>query len=203
MTRKFFEVAFTPEVLAAQAENYGRDQGRPDQSPADALGGAEQGFIASRDSFYLASVSSTGWPYIQHRGGARGFLQVLDSRRLAFLDLVGNRQLVSVGNLTAEDRVALFLMDYPRKRRLKIMGRAEVRPLDDAEFAEVFSAEARVGAERIVLIEIVAYDWNCPKYIKPRFSEEEVSAHVAGFVARIAELEAELLALRAAKDGAR
>ncbi len=201
MTRKFHEIAFTAEVLAAQAEGYGRARPVEGIGPEDELGGVERDFIAARDSFYLATVSSTGWPHLQHRGGETGFLRLLDARRLAFADLSGNRQLVSTGNIRGESRVALFLMDYPGRRRLKILGRAEIRPADDPDLLREFGADRPAGTERFIVIEIVAHDWNCPKHIRPRFSAAEVADHTARLRQRIAALEDEIAGLRAAGPG--
>ena len=173
--------------------------------PADErtpLGADEAAFIAECDSFYLATVSETGWPYIQHRGGPEGFLRVLDAHTLAFADLKGNRQLLSTGNLAGgNDRAALFLMDYPQRTRLKIMGHARV--LDaraEPELAAQVAPDATLLArtERVLVVDVVSFDWNCPQYITPRFTAEEVETHVAAPLrARIAALEARL---RAAGD---
>jgi predicted pyridoxine 5'-phosphate oxidase superfamily flavin-nucleotide-binding protein len=181
-------------VLAAQQQYGGRCQHIPPQPERDALTADENQFIHSRDSFYLATVSENGWPYIQHRGGQPGFLRALSPTQLAFADYKGNRQMLSTGNLAANDRVALFLMDYPRRERLKILGHARVedarqRPELVAELAE---PAARASVERIFLIEVVSFDWNCPKYITPRYTTAEVEEVVASLRKRIAELEAQL-----------
>ncbi|HLH34974.1 MAG TPA: pyridoxamine 5'-phosphate oxidase family protein, partial [Alloacidobacterium sp.] len=130
------------------------------------------------DSFYMASVSETGWPYIQHRGGSKGFLKVLDEQTLGFADLRGNKQYISVGNLQHDDRVALFLMDYPSQSRLKILGHAEVHE-DDATAGELLEIlrmpEEKTPAERAVLIHIEAFDWNCQQHITPRYTLAELS----------------------------
>jgi predicted pyridoxine 5'-phosphate oxidase superfamily flavin-nucleotide-binding protein len=158
----------------------------------DPLGENERDFIMSRDSFYMATVSESGWPYIQHRGGQRGFLRLAGPNSLAFADYKGNRQMISTGNLANEDRVALFLMDYPQRTRLKILGHAHVEDAREhpglvEQFAE--PAERRL-VERVFLIDVVSFDWNCPKYITPRFTAEDVAEAVAPLRARIAELEA-------------
>jgi predicted pyridoxine 5'-phosphate oxidase superfamily flavin-nucleotide-binding protein len=142
----------------------------------DLLGDFEREFIAARDSFYLASVTPDGWPYVQHRGGARGFLQVLDERRLAFADVAGNKQYITAGNLATNDRVALFLMDYPDQARLKVIGHARiVNPGEDAALeARVRAAMPGARLERIVMIEVVGFDWNCSQHIVPRFTREEI-----------------------------
>jgi predicted pyridoxine 5'-phosphate oxidase superfamily flavin-nucleotide-binding protein len=194
MAGKFLELAFTPKVLAVQQKYFGRAQHLPPQPERDALTDDEAQFIRSRDSFYMATVSENGWPYMQHRGGQPGFLRVVSPTQLAFADYKGNRQMLSTGNLAANTRVCLFLMDYPQRTRLKILGRASVvdareQPELIAQFAE---AETRGIVERIFLIEIISYDWNCPKYIAPRYTAAEVEEAVAPLRERIAELEAQL-----------
>jgi uncharacterized protein len=195
MAGQFLETYFTPDVLAAQAHYYGRAQVVPPQAERDPLGAEEAAFIARRDSFYMATISSDGWPYVQHRGGPAGFLKVLDERTLGFADFRGNRQLLSTGNLAASDRVSLFLMDYPHRERLKILGHARV--LDAREHRDLAEQltpmpELRENVERLFLIDVVSFDWNCPQYITPRFTEEEVREAVAPLQQRIAELEAKL-----------
>lgn len=199
MAGKFLETYFTPEVLAAQAHYYGRSQAIPPQPERDPLGAEETEFIANRDSFYMATVTSDGWPYIQHRGGPAGFLKMLDPQTLSFADLKGNRQLLSTGNLAASERVSLFLMDYPRRERLKILGHARV--LDGRGNGELVdqltpTPELRDKVERLILIKVVSFDWNCPQYITPRYTEQEVRDAVAPLQQRIAELEAKLKAGR-------
>jgi len=196
MAGKFLELAFTPKVLAAQEKYFGRAQHLPPQPDRDALTDDEAHFIQSRDSFYLATVNESGWPYMQHRGGKPGFLQVVSPTQLAFADYKGNRQMLSTGNLAASDRACLFLMDYPQRTRLKILGHARVvdareHPELVAQFAE---PETHGIVERIFLVEVVSYDWNCPKYITPRYTVTEVEQAVAPLRARIAELEAQLKA---------
>ncbi len=194
MSQNFLDLAFTPSVLAAQRHAYG---GAPDPSESvepDELGPDEIEFLGARDSFYMATVSETGWPYVQHRGGPPGFLRVLGKNRLAFADLRGNRQLISTGNLASNDRVALILVDYPQRTRLKILGHA--RTIDrgsDAELDALFATEAPPGRiERYVRIDVVAFDWNCPQHITPRWTKTEIEAVVAPLRARIAELERQL-----------
>ncbi len=195
MAGQYLETYFTPEVLAAQTHYYGRSQAISSQPVRDPLGAEEEEFIARRDSFYMATITSNGWPYLQHRGGPAGFLKVLDSQTLGFADFKGNRQLVSTGNLAASDRLSLFLMDYPRRERLKILGRARV--LDAREHHDIAdqltpSPDLRGKVERLFLIDVVSFDWNCPQFITPRYTEEEVRAAVAPLKQRIAELEAKL-----------
>lgn len=213
MARKYVELSVTPAVQAAQRHYYGDRARRPLATPganADGdvddertpLGPEEAAFIASRDSFYLGTVSETGWPYVQHRGGPPGFLRVLDAHTLAFPDLRGNRQLLSTGNLTVSaghDRAALFLMDYPNRTRLKVMGHARVLDVRDApeplvEQVVAPDPDLRAKTERVFLVEVTSFDWNCPQHITPRYTREEVeTAIVAPLRARIAELEARLI----------
>lgn len=198
MAGKFLELAFTPAVWAAQEKYFGRAQKLPPQPEQDDLTDDEIQFIQSRDSFYMATVSEIGWPYVQHRGGKPGFLRVLSPTQLAFADYRGNRQMLSTGNLAAHDRVCLFLMDYPQRTRLKILGHARVvdareQPQMVAQFAE---PDTRGIVERLFLIEIVSYDWNCPKYITPRYTAAEVEEVIAPLRTRISELEAQLKARR-------
>ncbi len=193
MAGRFLETYFTPEVLAAQAHYYGRPQVIPPQQEQDPLGTEETDFISRRDSFYMATVTGDGWPYLQHRGGPPGFLRVLGPQLLGFADFRGNRQLLTTGNLAASDRVLLFLMDYPHRERLKILGHARV--LDGREHPDLAdqltpAPELRGKIERLFLIRVVSFDWNCPQYITPRHTDAEVEAVVAPMRRRIAELEA-------------
>ena len=148
--------------------------------PDEALGDFEQQFIAARDSFYLGSVTEAGWPYIQHRGGPTGFLHVLDGRTLAFADFAGNKQYITAGNLATNDRVSLFLMDYPHQARLKIIGHARIVELgaDPALEARLQQPRDPARIERIFVIQVVAYDWNCSQHITQRFTEEEFARGV-------------------------
>lgn len=200
MGHKFAELAFTPNVKAAQERNgsrnsYARMEGG--EARNDRLGSAEAGFIGERDSFYMATVSETGWPYIQHRGGAKGFVQVLDDKTLGFADFRGNRQYVSVGNLAASDRVAMFFMDYPNRTRLKLLGRVTIveSPEDDT-IARLAAPGYRAVIERGFLVTVEAFDWNCPQHITPRFTLEDVEQASAPLHQRIAELEGEVARLR-------
>ena len=193
MAHQFLRTTLTDAVLREQEAYYGRAQKVPPDTGPDELGAQEELFIQRRDSFYMASVNDGDWPYIQHRGGPPGFLRCLDSHTLAFADLSGNRQLLTTGNLKRSDRVALFLMDYSRRERLKILGHAEVIPAqeDPALAASLTPAGLPVRLiERIFRIRVVGYDWNCPKYITPRFSADEVEQITAPLKRRIAELEA-------------
>jgi predicted pyridoxine 5'-phosphate oxidase superfamily flavin-nucleotide-binding protein len=194
MSQNFLDLAFTESVRRAQAHYYGRAAGEAGAAERDSLSEEEIAFIRARDSFYLATVSESNWPYVQHRGGRAGFLHVLDSRTLAFADYRGNRQLLSTGNLAVNDRVALFLMDYPRRERLKILGHARVEDARQHADSVVQLAEPddQKIVERIFLIHVVAFDWNCSQHITPRFTADEVRQVVAPLQQRIAELEAKL-----------
>jgi len=194
MAEKFLEIAFTDSVLKAQEHYFGRSERVHSEAVRDALTTDEIDFIRARDSFYLATVSESGWPYMQHRGGQPGFLHVINPTSLAFADYRGNRQLLSTGNLAVNDRVLLFLMDYPHRARLKILGRARV---EDArkhpELVAKFSTpDVQRIVERIFFIEVVSFDWNCQKYITPRYTIAEVEKAVLPLRERIAELEAQL-----------
>src|SRR3990172_4139931 len=143
----------------------------------------------------MATVSETGWPYIQHRGGPPGFLRVLDEKTIGLADFRGNRQYISVGNLKTDDRVSLFLMDYPNRARLKILRRARVVDADDREMLQrLVLPDYKVQVERGLLIAVEAFDWNCPQHITPRFTPAEIEAATAPFRQRIAELEEALSA---------
>lgn len=204
MSRRFSELAFTPLVKAHQQQHNSRAQyQRMEESgpPEDKLGPDEQQFIALRDSVYMASVGETGWPYVQHRGGDKGFVHVLDPKTIAFADLRGNKQYISVGNLEHDARVALFFMDYPNQTRLKILGRVEINE-NNAKVSELLKtlrpANPKEVVERIILIHIEAFDWNCPQHITPRYTLEELEPSLAPIRDRLKELEAENAALRAA-----
>jgi predicted pyridoxine 5'-phosphate oxidase superfamily flavin-nucleotide-binding protein len=193
MASSFLHLASTPAVVAAQLRYHGHAAVPGDPPPVDQLGPDEREFIATRDSFYLATVTETGWPYVQHRGGPSGFLRVLGSNLLGFADVRGNRQLLSTGNLAANDRVALFLLDYPQRTRLKILGHARVSAAaDDPELARELAVAGGGPVERLVRIEVVGYDWNCPKHITPRYTKADVEEVVGPLQRRIAELEEKL-----------
>lgn len=169
MPNTYAGIAFTPAVREEQQKHGSRRQyQRMEQMDVGngRLGPEEAAFIAGRDGFYLATVSETGWPYIQYRGGAKGFLRVVDEQTLEFGDLRGNKQYITTGNLRHDGRVALFLMDYAQQRRLKIFGRVTI--------SEPAAPPANV--ERILTIHVEAYDWNCPQHITPRFTIEEFQA---------------------------
>ena len=204
MGHKFAELAFTDSVKNIQSDqgsrkSYARMEVGDDYN--DVLGPNEAQFIAARDSFYMATVSETGWPYVQHRGGPTGFVKVLDDRTLGFADFRGNRQYVSAGNLSRNDRVSLFFMDYPNKTRLKLLGR--VRTLEPAEqgILQKLSLDDRhqVRTERGFLISVEAFDWNCPQYITSRFTRAEVDQEILSLQSTIVDLEARL-AVKNSKD---
>jgi len=207
MARAFAEIAFTPAVRARQerqgsAALYDRALA-PDAERADRLGPDEAAFIAARGGFYQATVSETGWPYVQFRGGPPGFLAVLDERTIGYADFRGNRQYVSVGNLARNDRVALILTDYPNRARLKILGHA--RPVEAAEDPELVARLAvpgyRARPERAVLITVAGFDWNCPQHIPQRFTLDELEPRLAPLAAELERLRAENAALRARLEG--
>ncbi len=203
MARRFAEISFTDSVKAAQRRHGTREQNlgfETGDDRRDAITEREAAFIAERDSFYLASHGTEadgrpGWPYVQHRGGPKGFLRVLDERTLGFADFRGNRQYLSTGNVDADDRVSLFLMDYANRRRLKIWARAEV--IDEADAPLRVASLAVPGypgrVEHGVLLHVEAVDWNCPQHITPRFTAEQMQPlrdEVERLRARVAQLEA-------------
>lgn len=176
MGQHYARIAFTPAVQAEQEQLGSRmlfarvaAEGRDDSL----LSTREVSFIHARDSFYMATVSETGWPYLQHRGGPPGFLRVLDARTLAFADFSGNRQHVTIGNLARNDRAALFLMDYANRHRLKLLGHARVVRNDPALLARLTPAGAERIAESAMVITVAGFEWNCPQHITPRFTAEE------------------------------
>jgi predicted pyridoxine 5'-phosphate oxidase superfamily flavin-nucleotide-binding protein len=191
MARAFSEITFTPAVRTMQtrqgsAAAYDRLLA-PETDPANRLGPDEAAFIHARDGFYQATVSETGWPYVQFRGGPPGFLKVLDERTIGYADFRGNRQYVSTGNLATDDRIALILMDYPNRRRLKILGRARVE--DDPDLAARLHVEGyKARPERAVLITVAGLDWNCPQHIPTRLTLEELQPHLAPLKAELARL---------------
>jgi hypothetical protein len=199
MSRAYSDLAFTERVRALQTRMGSRDAyASLDHSDErrDALTDRETEFIAARDGFYQASVSETGWPYVQFRGGPAGFLHALDAKTLAYADLRGNRQYISVGNLQGNDRVSIFLMDYAAQRRLKLLGRVRFVDDDPELVARLRPAGVTQTAERAVLITVEAYDWNCPKHITPRFTEAEINAALQPLRAELEQLRAENQALR-------
>jgi predicted pyridoxine 5'-phosphate oxidase superfamily flavin-nucleotide-binding protein len=201
MSYGFLDIAVTPAVRAAQ-KAMGSDGLWADfkgHRSSDRFSDNEAAFIADRDSFYMATVSETGWPYVQHRGGPRGFLKLVDDRTLAFADYRGNRQYISTGNTAGNDRACLFLMDYARRARLKIYARAEVVALDaDPALTELVAVPGyKAKLERVFRLRLEAFDWNCPQHITPRFTEQEIAEAVRPLRDRVESLESENAALRA------
>ena len=201
MARAFAEIAFTPAVRAAQQrQGSGPMNDRfltPEADPANLLGPEEAAFITARDGFYQATVSETGWPYVQFRGGPAGFLKVLDELTIAYADFRGNRQYVSIGNLAGDDRISMILMDYPNRRRLKLLGRARLVEKDEDPdlVAKLHDATYRARPERAVVITIEGLDWNCPQHIPVRLTREELEPHLAPLNDELTRLRAENAAL--------
>ena len=190
MRHAFANIAFTPAVREVQARDgsraqYARTFESGDEVRNAELGPDEAAFIQAQRSFYMATVSETGWPYVQHRGGAPGFLRVVDAKTLSFADLPGNRQFISVGNVAQDNRVALILMDYTHRQRLKLLGRLSVE-----------ESPGTGRTERTMTIQVEAFDWNCPKYIPMRFEADDVQRALDARDRRIAELEAQLAEAR-------
>jgi predicted pyridoxine 5'-phosphate oxidase superfamily flavin-nucleotide-binding protein len=202
MGRRFHELAFTPLVKEHQQQHGSRHQYERIAQTApegDLLGPPEQDFIKRRDGFYMASVSETGWPYVQHRGGPKGFVRVINPGLLGFADLSGNKQYVSLGNFDHDPRVALFFMDYPYQTRLKILGRVEVHEHDSEAPALIESFRPTDQAdviERVILIHVEGFDWNCPQHITPRYTMEELEETLSPVRDRLRQLEADNAALR-------
>ena len=189
------DIAFTPAVKAVQE----RKGSRKGYARMEAKGGWQRAvtddlaaFIAERDSFYLGTASADGQPYIQHRGGPKGFLKVVDAKTLAFADFTGNRQYITAGNLSENDKAYIFLMDYANRRRIKIWGRARVVEDDPEPLDRLVDPAYKARPERAVLFEIEAWDVNCPKHITPRYTDAEIAPVIQHLQQRIAALEAEL-----------
>lgn len=201
MSRAFADISFTASVKAAQSR-YGSREGNQAferaSDPRNAITSRDAVFIASRDSFYQASVSESGWPYVQHRGGPPGFLRVLDARTLGYADYRGNRQYISVGNINADERVSLILMDYPHQARLKIWGRARVVHADeDAPLLARLATPAHpANIERAIVIHVEALEWNCPQHITPRYTEAELGDEVRALIEENRRLRARLETLK-------
>ena len=201
MANRYAELAFTPTIKAIQEKLGSRKTyERVEQSgnTHNQLGPAEKEFISTRDSFYMASVSETGWPYVQFRGGPPGFLKIIDDHTIGFVDFRGNRQYISVGNFSHDGRVSLILMDYPSRTRLKIMGRMAVH--DEANFKQLIEAlrppDYKAAVERALLIHLEAFDWNCPQHITPRYTGEEIRTALESLTIRLQVLEKENQELR-------
>jgi predicted pyridoxine 5'-phosphate oxidase superfamily flavin-nucleotide-binding protein len=183
MNQNFTKFAFTKGVKDAQ-ERYGsRDAYLRMEQAGDRylLTDRESEFIRARDSFYMATVGENGWPYVQFRGGPQGFLNVLDERTIGFADFRGNRQYISVGNLNDNGRVALILMDYPGRKRLKIWATAKVTDVQgDPELGTALTVEGYdAKVERAIVLTVQAYDWNCPQHIVPRYTSTEIAHEIA------------------------
>ena len=197
MGRRFAELAFTSLIKEQQRKHGSRhlyERAERSDNTGDRLGPYEQQFISQRDGFYMASTSETGWPYIQYRGGAKGFLRVIDDQTLGFADLRGNKQYISMGNLQHDNRVALFFMDYARQQRLKILGRAEVHEGDEAAqklMPDLVVPQEKTPPEHAILIHVEGFDWNCPQHITPRYTLEELEEALAPMRRRLEALEAE------------
>jgi uncharacterized protein len=205
MAKNFAEIAFTESVKREQ-EKYGsrRQYERMERMERGTeIGFAEADFIAERDSFYLATASETGQPYVQFRGGAPGFLKVLDKKTLAYADFRGNLQYVSVGNLAENNRAALILIDYPNRRRLKIFAKIEVIEAADAPelIEKLQDAEYKAKIERAMILRVEAFDWNCPQHITPRYTIEEIREINQPLYEHIERLEAEIRRLKGENDG--
>jgi len=203
MAHNFGSLVFTPLVKALQ-EKYGsrRQYARMEAAAGgpDRLGLDESAFIAERDSFYMATVGAAGWPYVQHRGGPKGFLKVIDDQTIAFADFRGNKQYISTGNLASDDRVALIMVDYPGQARLKILGHAQI--FDGEPAREWINRLREPGSkdviERVYVIRVEAFDWNCPQHITPRFTEEQIREALTPYERRSEALERENATLREA-----
>lgn len=204
MARAFADIVFTPAVRAQQSRMGSADgyaSFLADDAPrADMLGPAEADFIAARDGFYQATVSETGWPYVQFRGGPIGFLKVLTPNTIAYADFRGNRQYVSAGNLSGNDRVSVILMDYPNRRRLKLWGRARlIETVDEPDVVVSLHDQAyRARPERAVVIKVEAFDWNCPQHIPMRLTIDEMQPHLSELQNEVQSLKAENQRLKSA-----
>ncbi|NIJ52675.1 pyridoxamine 5'-phosphate oxidase family protein [Dyadobacter arcticus] len=200
MARNYASVAFTKEVKALQ-ERYGSRKVYAhveQKTSGTGLTDSEKHFIQDRDSFYIASTGENGFPYVQHRGGKKGFLRTIDSVTLGFADLHGNKQYISVGNTTTNPKVSLILMDYAHQARLKIYAEVETVDIDShPDLANLVIPEGYESiAERIILLHIIAFDWNCPKYITPRYTIEEINEMLMPLQEHIKELESEVARLK-------
>lgn len=196
MTSHYRNLMFGPLVRAEQEAQGSRGAYARTEAPSvepDRLTDREVSFISRRDSFYMATTGTDGWPYIQHRGGPPGFVKILSDRSLGLADFRGNRQYLSVGNLAGDDRAAFFFMDYAQRARLKLIGRVRIVDLKDVAALAValIDRDYRGVVERGLVIDVEAYDWNCSQHITPRFTMDEIEPVIAALKARIAELEAQ------------
>jgi len=203
MAKNYGEIAFAPAVKALQ-ERLGsrRSYARMERDTyVDGLTENETGFIANMDSFYMATIGANGYPYIQYRGGPKGFLKVLDVKRLGFIDFRGNMQYISAGNIATNNKVSIIMVDYPARQRLKIFAQANIVELaDNQDLYESLDLEGYdFRPERMMVFDIEAYDWNCPQHIIQRYTLEEIQEAFASQREEIARLKAEIEALKAEK----
>jgi uncharacterized protein len=200
MAKNFASLAFTDAVKALQEKNGSRSSyaRMEQQTYVDGLTENEINFISQRDSFFMASIGENNFPYIQHRGGPKGFVKVLDANRIGFIDFKGNMQYISVGNIATNNNVALIMVDYPSRTRLKILAKAEIVELKEnpALFASLDLNEYKFKPERMMVFHIEAYDWNCPQHITPRYTVEDIEKAFAPQREYIANLEAEIKTLK-------
>ncbi len=211
MSKRYASIAFTDDVRAVQRDHdshmfYGRKIAAGDAtSDPDPLTDDEKDYLRERDGFYLASVSETGWPYVQFRGGSTGFVHVIDDHTIGWADFRGNLQYISTGNVSGDDRVAIIALDYAHRRRLKIFGRARiVTAADDPVLVQSLSDDTYDAVvERGVIVCVEAYDWNCPQHITPRFSAAELEPVLAPIREELTALRAENALLRRQLEGAR
>ncbi len=201
MAKNFPEIAFTEAVKAVQEKlgsraSYARME---KDTYVDGLTENEIVFISQRDSFYMATMGENGFPYIQHRGGPKGFVKVLDAKRIGFIDFRGNMQYISVGNLATHQNVSLIMVDYPARARLKILAKAHVVELkDDPSLYELLDLDGyKFRPERMMVLDIEAYDWNCPQHITPRYTVEEIREIFTSQLDHITKLETEINSLKA------
>lgn len=200
MAKNFAAIAFTDAVKAMQ-EKAGSRTGyaRMERDTyLDGLTKSEIDFISQRDSFYMASIGENNFPYIQHRGGPKSFVKILDNKRIGFIDFRGNMQYISVGNMATNNNVALIMIDYPARARLKILARAEIVELkDDPKLLNLLNLDDyKFKPERMMVFHLEAYDWNCPQHITPRYTVEEIEEAFAGQREHIAKLQAEIKELK-------
>lgn len=204
MTPKFASLAFSDEAKLLQQKFGSRKayERLENQTAEDGLTKYEIDFVSKRDSFYMASIGEKGFPYIQHRGGPKGFIKVIDANTIGFLDFSGNKQFITVGNLATHNNVALILMDYPARARLKIYAKAEIVELNaNPTFLKLLALENYAArAERMFLLHIEAFDWNCPQHIAPRYTVEEIEEVLAPQRDYIKKLELELKQLKEVKS---
>lgn len=200
MAKNFASIAFTDAVKTIQEKNGSRaSYARMEQHTyVDGLTANEIDFISQRDSFYMATIGDNGYPYIQHRGGPKGFVKVLDAKRIGFIDFTGNMQYISVGNIATNNNVSIIMVDYPARARLKIYAKAAIVELTDQnELYEVLDLnDYKFKPERMMVLHIEAYDWNCPQHITPRYTVEDIEEAFSSQREHIAKLQAELTTLK-------